>query len=147
MNAAVSDSTQDGTELQRRKVPLVSAYLDTSPPVQAVESAPKKPKRLSIFALQLARPHNAQRILEAVAARSGFTVETLLGKKRQMRIAGARHLAAWLMRRDGMSYPEIAEAMGCDHTSIMYAVSRIEAEREADAGVREITDGMKGGWA
>lgn len=66
-------------------------------------------------------------IQAVVAERSGIAVGALRGRARTARLAFARHVAMTLVRRRlGCSYPEIGRSFGRDHTTVIYAVERME---------------------
>ena len=70
-----------------------------------------------------ARSRKAIRI-EAVldaAAKHGVTTADIYGRSRTRAIARARHAAMQQLRSEGFSYPEIADALGVHHSSVMYA--------------------------
>lgn len=64
------------------------------------------------------------------AAEFGVPTEVILEHTRISNYVNARHVVAWLLRRDDWTYPEIGAAMGRDHTTIIHAVKRVE--RRAD---------------
>ena len=75
-------------------------------------------------------------ILEKVSQRYGFSVEEITGKSRRRPLVTARQVAMYVIRElTDLSYPAIArEFGGRDHTTVMHAVSKIEAlmaERKA----------------
>ena len=75
-------------------------------------------------------------ILEKVSQRYGFTVEEITGKSRRRPLVTARQVAMYVIRElTDLSYPAIARDFGNrDHTTVMHAVSKIEAlmaERKA----------------
>ncbi len=75
-------------------------------------------------------------ILEKVSERYGFSVEEITGKSRRRPLVTARQVAMYVIRElTDLSYPAIArEFGGRDHTTVMHAVSKIEAlmaERKA----------------
>jgi chromosomal replication initiation ATPase DnaA len=74
------------------------------------------------------------RIIRAVAAANGVTHIDIRSNRRDAKTVLARHTGIWLARRlTECSYPEIGWAFGKrDHTSAMYAVSRIDAAMADD---------------
>jgi len=111
----------------------MNPYLDTTPQCQRLSLAPRK---------------TAVEILDAVGARFGVTWDELLSKSRIAHIVAARHVASWLMRRSGMSYPAIGRALGGrDHTTAMAAVARVEAElRRAPEGLPSLEAMLEPGF-
>lgn len=123
----------------------VSAYLDTAPAEEISQIRTAKPKRLQALLAQLRGQTPEKRIAQAAAV-FGVEPAEITGVERAHKIARARHVAAWLLRQDGMSYPQIGRALGYrDHTTIMHSVEVVEAERAADAAVRDALDGMVAG--
>lgn len=74
-------------------------------------------------------------ILQVVCEARGVTLEQLIGRRRQQPITKARHLAMYLLRTYGLSYPTIGSIFKRDHASVMHGVARIETSR-ADAELR-----------
>jgi chromosomal replication initiation ATPase DnaA len=66
-------------------------------------------------------------ILHTAAAMFHVHPTMLIGRDRHQTVSLARHVAAYLFRCDGLSYPEIGREMGRDHTSAMSSVKRIIA--------------------
>ena len=68
-------------------------------------------------------------ILEATAARFGFTVKELQAQDRRRPLVMARQIAMYLFRElTELSYPEIAKEFGGrDHTTIIYGCDKIKA--------------------
>lgn len=118
---------------------LLSPYVDTSPNEEPSGVVHAKPvARPSTLSLQITNPRRAVRILDVAGSRFGVTWEELLSRDRTAHLANARHVAAWLMRQAGMSYPAIGRALGGrDHTTAMHAVARIEREAQASRLVRD----------
>lgn len=55
-----------------------------------------------------------------------LTVADITGYSRKRHIVRARWAAAWLMRRRGMSLPQIGRHLNRDHTTIFYALRKME---------------------
>lgn len=68
-------------------------------------------------------------IIRTVALACGVSPVDVRSPRRDRYTVLARHTGMWLVRRSmHLSYPAIGRAFGRrDHTSVMYAVSRIEA--------------------
>jgi chromosomal replication initiation ATPase DnaA len=75
------------------------------------------------------------RMVERVAAELETTVEALRREYTGNHpYAKPRQLAMWLLReRHGLTYQAIGRALGCDHSTAIYGVRRVEA----DAGMLE----------
>jgi chromosomal replication initiation ATPase DnaA len=62
-----------------------------------------------------------------VAAKTGFTVEELIGDRRTSRLCDSRFLCYWLARRRGMTLGVIGSALGGkDHGSVLNGVRAID---------------------
>lgn len=69
-----------------------------------------------------------RRILATVALFFGLTARQFLGDGRCQHpdIRAARQVAMWLLHWRGLSYPEVARALGLtDHAACMYGVRRV----------------------
>lgn len=127
----------------------VSAFVDTSQETELahVVNLAKRLPGPSVLSVQLASRHTSQSVLAAVSWRLGVAKVDLVGKSRLSHIVNARHVAMWMMRRAGMSYPAIGLSMGGrDHTTVMSAVRKVEAEREASAEVCDMLDRLEDDW-
>ena len=66
-------------------------------------------------------------VLAIVSDHFGVSREAILSKSRRAEFVLLRHVAMYLLRtRYGYSFPRIARYFGRDHTSVMYAVERVE---------------------
>lgn len=65
------------------------------------------------------------RVFTAACDHFGVTGDDVLGDNRGTYAVNARHVAMWLMRDAGRTYPEIGREMERDHTSAIYAVKRV----------------------
>ncbi len=126
----------------------VSAFVDTAP--ETVATPPKKLGRkyaARCLVEQIAKPRpTSVEILDRVGAHFGVSWEELIGRRRSAYMVNARHVAAWCLRQQGLSYPEIGRVLGGrDHTTAMYSVKVIDDARDANAEVRRVLDGMVAG--
>ncbi|MFN2119372.1 MAG: chromosomal replication initiator protein DnaA [Anaerolineales bacterium] len=89
----------------------------------------------------LPEPQNVQpeKIMELVAREWKTTIEALLGRDRSHKIAEPRQVAMYLMRKEtSASLPQIGEVLGGrDHTTVMYAIGKIENQIETKADLRK----------
>ena len=78
------------------------------------------------------------RILDAVSRHYGIPLDRIMGRERSRQIAFPRQVAMYLMREEAnISLPQIGEAMGGrDHTTVMYACSKIADLLERDHRIR-----------
>lgn len=66
-------------------------------------------------------------IQRAVAARYKVSRVDILSRRRDWQSTYARHVAMWIARHETLcSFPEIARAFHKDHTTVLYAVERVE---------------------
>lgn len=78
------------------------------------------------------------RILWATGQRFHVTPEQLRGGARHSHLALARHVAMYLCKRAGYSYPVVGRLLGNrDHTTVMSGVRKVERLVEIDPKVRE----------
>src|SRR6202453_1105703 len=96
--------------------------------------------RTEIAAASGARPNEAsvEDIQRVVCHHFKLRSGDLLSKDRHKSVAFARHVAMYLCKqRLKSSFPELARAFGNpDHTTVMSAVRKIEAQRDSDPQVR-----------
>lgn len=80
-----------------------------------------------------------EHIVELVAREWKTTAEALLGRDRSQRVAEPRQVAMYLMRKEtDASLPQIGEVLGGrDHTTVMYAIDKIENQIETKAELRK----------
>jgi len=77
-------------------------------------------------------------LLAAVSQRLNVDPDDILGNERYQQFVTARYCLAWLMRREGMSYPGIARRLNRDHTTIIHAVRRVEGDRTLHALAQQL---------
>jgi hypothetical protein len=65
-----------------------------------------------------------------------FETGTLTSKRRTGRVATARHIAYYLCRAAGGSFPLIGRSLSRDHSSVFHGVSLIQRRIARDAGFR-----------
>lgn len=80
-------------------------------------------------------------IVEQEAARAGLFACQITDFSRRAPIARARQIAMWRVRRElGLSFPQIAREFNKrDHTTVMYAVRKIDAEVSAGVGIEVLS--------
>lgn len=80
-----------------------------------------------------------QKIQVRVAVHLGIAVTDITGNVRSKSVAYARHLAMYACRRlTRASYPELGREFGNrDHTSVIFAVQKIDRLMRDDARARE----------
>lgn len=81
-------------------------------------------------------------IIRSVCDRTGIVRREIMGRDSTPRVVRARHMSQWLIRhRLGWSYLRIAHLFGRkNHTSVLYAVRKIDRLRTECDDIREITD-------
>jgi len=89
------------------------------------------------------QPRHADEVITAVCRHFRVSTAELVGPDRHKTIAFARHVSMYVCktRLRGMSFPDVGRAFGDrEHSTVMAAVSKIEAAYEADADVRRHVD-------
>lgn len=71
------------------------------------------------------------RIIEQVAYATGFKVVDILAEDRKPAVSQARDLAMFEARALGISFPELGRSFDRDHSTVVAAVKREQARREA----------------
>jgi chromosomal replication initiator protein len=80
------------------------------------------------------RNDDVHAIMKRVAVAFGVTEKALLGQSRLRNLLLSRQVAMYLARElTGLSLPRIGAAFGRDHTTVLHACRKVEAEIEADA--------------
>jgi hypothetical protein len=78
-------------------------------------------------------PHPCTRIINETALEHDIPREELLSPTRTLRLVRIRQLAMWRCRQAGISLPVIGRYFGNrDHTTVLHAVRKIEAEMKAE---------------
>lgn len=75
----------------------------------------------------LGAPLGSDSLVKRAADLYGVAVADMLGGARSPQVAKARHAAAWLLREQGMSLPEIGRLLGLHHTTVLYGCRKIAA--------------------
>jgi chromosomal replication initiation ATPase DnaA len=87
----------------------------------------------------------SERVIAAAARRFNLEPEDLDGATRgDVDVVRARHVAAWLLREAGRSYPEIGKALGRDHTTAINSVRRVEETPALMAVAVDLREGLLG---
>lgn len=75
-------------------------------------------------------------IVERVAAAFGISTKELLGASRLRGVMRPRQVAMYLARElTGLSLPRLGAAFGRDHTTVLHACRKVEAELTSDLGL------------
>jgi chromosomal replication initiation ATPase DnaA len=90
----------------------------------------RRARRLSSAAKVIitTRGDYTDRVIAVTAAHFAVAPGQLISIEKHRDVVQARMVAAWLLRQDGRSYSEIGRALDKDHTTIMHAVKRVEAD-------------------
>lgn len=70
----------------------------------------------------------------------GTTTEALISDDRSRHVSMQRHIAMAAARRLGWSYPVIGRYFGKDHTSVLHACRRVEADPQMNERARIIAE-------
>ena len=74
---------------------------------------------------------DCQRLVAEAAERHGVTTGAILSRSRRRPVVRARQEVCWELRQLNLSYPQIAELLDRDHSTVLVAVRKVEAERRA----------------
>ena len=80
------------------------------------------------LATKIRTPHPCSRIINEVCHEHGITRDELISPSRVLHLARIRQLAMWRCRQAGVSLPAIGRYFGRDHTTVLHAVRKIDAE-------------------
>ncbi len=87
---------------------------------------------------------SVNKIVVRTADAFGINVSDIIGRERTKLLSRARHVAMLLLRERGMSYPEIARAIGgMNHTSVIDGCKSIAREIARDQRLKAIVDGLR----
>lgn len=67
-------------------------------------------------------------IVDAVSEQTGIPARHILSQKRTAPVARARQIVMYEARLAGLTYPQIGDALGRDHSSVVHGV-RVEKKR------------------
>jgi chromosomal replication initiator protein len=115
------------------KIIAYHQFKNTSPNLESVQSllqsfVPNVPKRNI----------TPRRLIEIVTAYYDLTLDEIMGKSREQRLAFPRQIAMYLLREEGKcSFPSIGDHVGGrDHTTAMHACSKINDLLKTDEQLR-----------
>lgn len=74
---------------------------------------------------------DARAVLEQAAWRNHVSVDDVLSKSRLREVVKARQEAAWELRQLNLSYPQIGAILGRDHSTVLLAVRKIDAQQRS----------------
>lgn len=86
----------------------------------------------------------SQRVFAAACQHFGVDADEVIDGSRRTSHVDARHVAMWLMRDSGRTYPEIGRQLGMDHTSAIHGVRRIEGDERLLATACAIREQLTG---
>jgi chromosomal replication initiation ATPase DnaA len=69
-----------------------------------------------------------EHVIQSAANLYGVTAEAVLSPSRDAQDVRARQAACWLLRARGLTLPAIGRALGRDHTTVLYACNKIDAD-------------------
>jgi chromosomal replication initiator protein len=77
-------------------------------------------------------------VIEATARCCQLSLSDLVGKSRNRDVVNARHLAIYIAREEtDASLPEIGDALGRNHSTVLYSYNKIASQLEDDPELRE----------
>lgn len=71
-----------------------------------------------------------EKIMSVVANYYGVSVGQIVGKSRVFRIATARHMVAYILKKRGLTYVAIGGILNRDHSTIISSVDKVEFEKD-----------------
>ncbi|MEX2580813.1 MAG: chromosomal replication initiator protein DnaA [Verrucomicrobiales bacterium] len=149
-NMTVSDEIIDSiVERVRGNVRVLEGALIRVAMVATMNDEPIAPEAIDEVLADICGGDESQQIgikeiKQAVAEHYDLEVQILNGKKRTARVAEARQVAMYLVRRlTDLSLVEIASSFGKDHGTVIYAVKRIKAKCEASAALKSTVELIK----
>jgi transcriptional regulator with XRE-family HTH domain len=108
-------------EVERLRGELERGQAQTPKPAKPRRVRPAGPDRVPELASHPIRLRD--RVIQDVLDGSAICVEQLFDGSRAA--VGPRHACWWLLRElAGLSYPQIADLFGCDHSTVQYALRR-----------------------
>jgi len=115
------------------KIVAYHQFKNTSPTLESVQSllqsfVPNVPKRNI----------TPRRLIEIITSYYDLTLDEIMGKSREQRLALPRQIAMYLLREEGKcSFPSIGDYIGGrDHTTAMHACSKIHELLKTDEQLR-----------
>ena len=66
-------------------------------------------------------------ILARACALYGADTDAVLRGSRKLQDVRARQAASWMLRRNGLSFPQIGSILGVDHTTVLHSCRKVEA--------------------
>jgi chromosomal replication initiator protein len=77
-------------------------------------------------------------VIEVTARCCQLSLSDLVGKSRNRDVVSARHLAIYIAREEtDASLPEIGDALGRNHSTVLYSYNKIASQLEEDQELRE----------
>lgn len=117
-----------------RLAELLALRAELDAAIERVRAAEELQAEQARTAYELERRTRAAAVLAEVAAAYVVDVNELHGPSREALVVEARHVAWWLLRRQGWSYAELGELTGGrHHTTVLHGVRRVEASAELRA--------------
>jgi hypothetical protein len=113
-------------------------------PAPALEPVAPPPAPLEPIApppMLSALPFNKVRVIVAMAGNHfGVPLERMLCPTRTQQLADARHIAFYIARRFGFSFPKIGYYAHRDHTTALHGFKKIERRLKDDHALAELID-------
>lgn len=87
---------------------------------------------------------DAERTIDAVADHLHVSAADLRAGSRARDVARARHVVAWILRRNGWSFNQVGTALNVHHTTVMTGVQKVEANHNLRRSADLIREGLTG---
>ena len=81
-------------------------------------------------------PLGVDSLIQRAADLYGVAVVDILAGSRALQVTKARQSAAWLLRGQGMSLPEVGRVLGVHHTTVLHACRKIDGATSVKAMLR-----------
>lgn len=107
--------------------------------ILARQAAPDEPLRRAVTPRADADRSIAIAIAKA-AGHYGVLPTDIMSTSREKRVAQARHVALWLAREAGVTYPKIGQAVQRDHSTVIASCRRVEGDHALLSIARAIRD-------
>lgn len=120
---SLHDTMHDMYQPDKRALRVVAPlYVEADPNGNMKQREAWMRQRQALKAMKsiCARTRRIEQILRNVCDEYAVSRTQLLGRSRRHSVAQARGQVCRALREMGLSYPEVAEALNLDHTTVMY---------------------------
>lgn len=116
-------------ELRATRHNLELAFLTIQEQAEQLLLSGAKPSETEDLVAKHFRQNTFKGVAGAVSEHFGIGIRDIMSRTRLFRIVYARHICFYVARKViKISLPEIGRRMGCDHTTVLHGVRKIEAQ-------------------